>query len=87
MSVKRMVYTSSVAAGIGLAGLLGTGIATANAAPTPGNTPFATSKGTPTPQAGTDIKLDHHDRKKVLKQDKKELKHHPAQVTPTSGHS
>ncbi|MGH3636444.1 hypothetical protein [Mycobacterium sp.] len=85
MDVKRIICAGSIAAGVGLAGLLGTGIATANAAPAPGNTPFATSRGTPTPQPGTDIKLDHHDRKKVLKQDKKELKHHPAQVTPTSG--
>lgn len=86
MNVKRMCYTSSIAVGIGLAGLLGTGTATAHAAPTLGNTAFATSTN-PTPQPGTDIKLDHHDRKKVLKQEKKELKHHPAQVTPTSGHS
>ena len=85
MNLKRMLYTSSLAAGVGLAGLFGIGIATANAAPTPGNTPFAASKN-PTPQPGTDIKLDHHDRKEVLKQDKKELKHDPAQVTPTSGH-
>jgi hypothetical protein len=85
MNLRRALYVCSIAAGVGVAGLFGTGIATANAAPTPGNTPFATSKE-PTPQPGTDVKLDHHDRKKVAKQEKKELKHHPAQVTPTSKH-
>jgi hypothetical protein len=85
VNLKRTLCASSIAASIGVAGLFGTGIATANAAPMPGNTPFATSKE-PTPEPGTDIKLDHHDRKKVAKKEKKELKHHPAQVTPTSGH-
>lgn len=85
MNLQRTLYACSIAVGVGVAGLFGTGIAAANAAPTPGNTPFATSKE-PTPQPGTDTKLDHHDRKKVLKQDKKELKHNPAQVTPTSKH-
>lgn len=83
MNVKRMCYTSSVAVGIGLAGLLGTGVASADAAP--GHAPVATDKGAPVQPGTNDIKLDHHDRKQVLKQDKKELKHHPAQVTPTSG--
>lgn len=74
MDVKRMLCAGSIAAGVGLAGIVGA--ATANAAPTPSNN-----------GSGTSIKLDHHDRKEVLKQDKKELKHHPAQVTPTTGHS
>lgn len=87
MDARRMLCATSIATGIGLAGLFGTGIATANAAPAPGNSPVATAKGAPTPAPDPSIKLDHHDRKKVLKQDKKELKHHPAQVTPTSSHS
>lgn len=83
MNVKRACYTSAAAVGIGLAGLLGTGLATANAAP--GNAPIATEKAAPVQPGSNDIKLDHHDRHKVLKQDKKELKHHKAEVTPTSG--
>lgn len=86
MDSKRILCASSIAAGIGLAGLFGSGIATANAAPAPGNSPIATSKGAPAPAPNPSIKLDHHDRKKVLKQDKKELKHNPAQITPTSSH-
>lgn len=78
MDVKRMLCAGSIAAGVGLAGIVGA--ATANAAPTPSNSGSGQ-------QGGTSVKLDHHDRKEVLKQDKKELKHHPAQVTPTTGHS
>ncbi|ORW10624.1 hypothetical protein [Mycobacterium kyorinense] len=85
MDAKRILCASSITAGIGLAGLCG-GIATANAAPTPGNSPIATSKSAPAPAPSPSIKLDHHDRKQVLKQDKKELKHNPAQITPTSSH-
>lgn len=81
-----MLCASSIAAGVGLAGLVSGGIATANAAPAPGISPVATSKGAPVPAPGPSVKLDHHDRKKVVKQDKKQLKHHPAQITPTSGH-
>ncbi|OHU92345.1 hypothetical protein [Mycobacterium talmoniae] len=86
MNAKRVLCASSLAAGIGLTGLFGTGIALANAAPLPGNAPIAASKGAPAPQPGPSIKLDHHDRKKAVKQEKKELKHHPADVVATSGH-
>ncbi|MEZ0365693.1 hypothetical protein ACAG26_18585 [Mycobacterium sp. pUA109] len=85
MNVKRVLCASSLAAGIGLTGLFGTGMAIANAAPLPGNAPIAASKGSPSPQPSPDIKLDHHDRKKAVKQEKKELKHHRAYVTPTAG--
>lgn len=87
MDLKRMLCATSIAAGFGMAGLLGAGIATANATPAPGNAPVPAANGTPAPAPSPSIGLDHHDRKKVLKQDKKELKHHPAQVTPTSSHS
>lgn len=86
MNAKRALCAGSLAAGIGLTGLIGTGVAMANAAPLPGNSAIAAGKDTPSPQPGPSIKLDHHDRKQVAKQENKELKHHPAQVTPTSRH-
>ncbi|KAA8960252.1 hypothetical protein [Mycobacterium sp.] len=71
MNIKRMVYTTAVAAAVGLAGVLSTGVATANAAP-------VVSTGTPattlTAQRGPTVKLTHHQRKELLKHDKKELK-------------
>ncbi|OBI48064.1 hypothetical protein A5707_18295 [Mycobacterium kyorinense] len=85
MDAKRILCASAIATGVGVAGLFGSGIAMANAAPAPGISPVATSKGAPAPAPNPSIKLDHHDRKKVVKQDKKQLKHHPAQITPTSG--
>lgn len=75
MNLKRMLCASSLATGVGLAGLLGTGIATANAAPVP------------KPPAPATVKLDHHQRKEVLKQENKQLKH-SQQIAPaaSSGH-
>ena len=75
MNLKRMLCASTLATSVGLAGLLGTGIATANAAPDP------------KPPAPATVKLDHHQRKEVLKQENKQLKH-PQQITPaaSSGH-
>ena len=67
MNLKRMLCASSLATGVGLAGLLGTGIATAKAAPDP---------KPPTPAT---VKLDHQ-RKEVLKQENKQLKH-PQQIS------
>ena len=68
MKVKRMLCASALAAGVGLAGLLGTGIATANAAPAP---------TTPTvKQLSSDkIKPTHHQKKEIGKQAEKQAKH------------
>lgn len=74
MDVKRMLCAGSIAAGVGLAGIVGA--ATANAAPTPSNSGSG--------QAGPSIKLDHHDRKEAAKQEKKDLKHNRVAVTPTT---
>ncbi|HYB35323.1 MAG TPA: hypothetical protein VEF72_05785 [Mycobacterium sp.] len=82
MNAKRMLYTSSIAAGIGLAGLLGTGIATANAAPAPSNSGSSAAGQ----QSGPTVKLDHHQRKEVGKQAEKQAKG-KQEVTPaTSSH-
>ena len=68
MKLTRILCASSVAAGIGLAGLLGTGIAMANAAPAP---------ATPTvKQVSSDkIKPTHHQKKEIGKQAEKQAKH------------
>jgi hypothetical protein len=80
MNLKRALCASSIAAGIGVAGLLGSGIAMANAAPAP----FSSSKQQDA--AGPTVKLDHHQRKEVGKQAKKEAKG-KQEVTPASaGH-
>jgi hypothetical protein len=77
MNIKRALCTSSIAAGIGVAGLLGTGIATANAAPA--------TCGSSAQQcaAGSTVHLDHHQRKEVGKQAKHEAKG-KQEVTPAS---
>ncbi|WP_067966661.1 hypothetical protein [Mycolicibacter icosiumassiliensis] len=71
MNAKRAVGASAIAVGIGLSGLFGAGVAAANAAPAmfqPGMSLYS--------QSGPDIRLDHHDRKKALRQEKRDLKHH-----------
>jgi hypothetical protein len=77
MNLKHALCASSIAAGIGLAGLLGTGIATANAAPATFSS--STQQGT----AGPTVKLDHHQRKEVGKQAKKQAKG-KQEITPAS---
>jgi hypothetical protein len=77
MDLKRTLCASLIAAGIGVAGLLGTGIAAANAAPAPISTSAQQDAAGPT------VKLDHHQRKDVGKQAKHEAKG-KQQVTPAS---
>jgi hypothetical protein len=76
MNLKRALCASSIAAGVGVAGLFGTAIATANAAP-------ATCSSSAQCAAGPSVKLDHHQRKEVGKQAKKEAKG-KQEVTPAS---
>jgi hypothetical protein len=80
MNLTRTLCASTIAAGIGLAGLLGTGIATATAAPT------TFSSTTQQGAGGGTVKLDHHQRKEVGKQAKKQAKG-KQEITPaSSGH-
>jgi hypothetical protein len=77
MNIKRTLCASSIAAGIGVAGLLGTGIAVANAGPVP------ISRSVQQGADGPTVKLDHHQRKEVGKQARKDAKG-KQQVTPAS---
>ncbi|MBS9532857.1 hypothetical protein KIH27_04555 [Mycobacterium sp. M1] len=80
MNAKRVMGASAIAVGVGLSGLFGAGIGAANAAPAefqPGMSVFS--------QSGPDIRLDHHDRKKALKQEKHDLKHNRQDLS-TVGH-
>lgn len=80
MNLTRTLCASLIAAGIGVAGLLGTGIATANAAPA------TFSSSAQQGAAGPSVKLDHHQRKEVGKQAKKQARGEQ-EVTPAStGH-
>lgn len=82
MNAKRVVCASSIAAAIGLSGLFGAGMATANAAPAGYQTGQSVYS-----QSGPDIRLDHHDRKKALRREKHELKHHRQDLsTVGAGH-
>jgi hypothetical protein len=76
MNLKRTLCASSIAAGVGFAGLFGTAIATANAAP-------STCSSAQECGAGPTVKLDNHQRKEVGKQAKKDAKG-KQQVTPQS---
>lgn len=82
MNAQRMMGAAAIAVGIGLSGLFGAGVAAANAAPAafhPGVSGYS--------QSGPDIRLDHHDRKKALRQEKHELKHHRQDLsTVGAGH-
>jgi hypothetical protein len=79
MNIKQTLCASSIAAGIGLTGLLGTGIAVASAAPAPA--PLSSSAQQDA--AGPTVKLDHHQRKEVGKQARKGAKG-KQQITPAS---
>jgi hypothetical protein len=79
MNIKRTLCASSIAAGIGMAGLLGTGIAVANAAPAPAPLSGSVQQGAD----GPTVKLDHHQRKEVGKQARKDAKG-KQQITPAS---
>lgn len=81
MNLKRTLCASAIAAGIGMAGLFGTGIAAANAAPA------ECSGSAQQCAAGPTVKLDHHQRKEVGKQAKKEAQG-KQEVTPAAtGHA
>jgi hypothetical protein len=75
MSLKHVVRVLSIAAGIGVAGVFGTTVATANAAP---------AACTSSPQAcsviskasGSGVNLNHHQRKQVDKLVKEAAKGH-----------
>jgi hypothetical protein len=80
MNLKCTLCASSIAAGIAVAGLFGTGIAMANAVP---GTCGASAQQC---ASGSTVKLDHHQRKEVGKQAKKDAKG-KQEVTPaSSGH-
>jgi Flp pilus assembly protein CpaB len=71
MNLKRMLRMSSIASGIGVAGIFGATIATANAAPTPCG---AQTCPPGSQSAGPTVKLGHHQRKEVAKQAEKQAK-------------
>jgi hypothetical protein len=80
MNLKSVLSAFLIAAGLGVAGLLGTGIAAANAAPA------AFSSSVHQDAAGPTVKLDHHQRKEIGKQARKQAKG-KQQITPAStGH-
>ena len=81
MNVRRMPCSSSLAAGVGLAGLLGTGIATASAAPAP-----CTTSSSPAWAPAPTVKLDHHDRIAAVKPDNRVLKRSQQVTSATSSH-
>jgi hypothetical protein len=71
MNIKRMLCVSSLATGVGIAGLLGIGIASANAA-----TAATTDSQHGTVQlASQKIKPTHHQKNEIGKQAKKQAKH------------
>jgi hypothetical protein len=80
MDLNRTPCASAIAAGIGVAGLFGTGIAAANAAPA------ACSGSAQQCEAGPTVKLSHHQRKEVGKQAKKEAKGRQEVTPATTGH-
>jgi Flp pilus assembly protein CpaB len=73
MNLQRMLCASSLAAGMGLAGLLGTAIATANAAPAPASNSQQTTS--PVKLASSKIKPTHHQKKEIGKEASKQAKH------------
>lgn len=76
----RALSAAMLSVGIGLAGLVGTGVAVSTA--TPANTPFPTHKETPEPQPIPGVPpLSHHDRKKL----EKYLEEHPELTVPNTG--
>jgi hypothetical protein len=68
MSLKQITCASLLATGIGTAGLLSIGIATANAAPA---TPTTSQHTAPTEK----IKPTHHQKKEIGKEAGKQAKH------------
>jgi Flp pilus assembly protein CpaB len=68
MSLKRIVCTSLLATGVGTAGLLSIGIATANAAPA---TAATSQHAAPTEK----IKPTNHQKKEIGKEAGKQAKH------------
>ncbi len=72
MTVKRMLCASSIAAGVGLAGLLGAATAYADPAPQP-------------PQIPSNVKLNHHERK-LLRQGEQVLPQLQGQLPAGAAH-
>jgi hypothetical protein len=64
MNLKRMLRVSSLSAGVGVAGIFGTTIATANAAPA---MCAAQACASGSQSAGPTVQLDRHQRKEVGK--------------------
>ncbi len=71
MNIKRVLCVSSLVTGVGLAGLLGTGIAGANAA----IAPTTNSQHGTVQLTGQKIKPTHHQKNDIGKQAKKQAKH------------
>jgi hypothetical protein len=80
MNWKYTVCASSIAAGIGVAGLFSAGIATANVAP------GTCSASVQQCAFGPTVKLDHHQRKEISKQAKKAAKGKQVVTPASSGH-
>lgn len=75
MNLKHVVRVSSLAAGIGVAGVLGTSAATANAAPAPcTSSPEVCSAISHA--SGSGVNLSHHQQKELDKMVKKATKGH-----------
>jgi hypothetical protein len=70
MNLKRILRVSSMAAGIGFAGVFGTTVATANAAPA-ACTSSSQACSIISKASGAGVNLDHHQRKEVDKLVKK----------------
>jgi hypothetical protein len=80
MNLKRILRMSSIASGVGVAGVFGATIAAANAAPTPCTAQTCAPRSQ---AAGPTVKLDHHERKEVAKQAKGKQAVTPASTTHT----
>ncbi len=71
MNIKRMLCVSSLATGVGLTALFGSGIANAAASSAPAtNSPHGTVQ-----LASQKIKPTHHQKKEIGKQAQKQAKH------------
>lgn len=79
MNLKRTLCASLIVAGIGGVGLFGNAIAPADAAP-------ATCASSAQCVTGSTAKLDHHQRKEVGKQAKKETQGKQEATPASAGH-
>jgi hypothetical protein len=76
MSLKHVVRVSSIAAGIGVAGVFGTTVATANAAPAACTSSPQQACSVISKASGSGVNLNHHQRKQVDKLVKEAAKGH-----------